>query len=108
MEKMIVMSQDQMNAKGTLLSESETRTMCKVTHTATSKNNADFSKYAFEGQKSMWIDNTEVLEAAIRANRATKLKNEAFEFNATSFEASVEGGTLIMAQAPATETKTTW
>ena len=107
MEKMIVMSQDQMNAKGTLLSESETRTMCKVTHTATSKNNADFSKYAFEGQKSMWIDNTEVLEAAIRANRAEQ-RDGKYGFNATSFEASVEGGTLIMAQAPATETKTAW
>ena len=101
MEKKIVMTQQQMNAKGVLLSESETRAMGKVTHVASSKKNSQFSKYAWEGQKAVWMDDTEVLEAAIRANRATKLENGAFGFNATSFEAAVEGGQLHMSEAPA-------
>jgi hypothetical protein len=96
MEKMIVLTKEQMNAKGVLLSESETRTKCKVTPLATSKKNSTFTKYGFEGQRALWIDDVEVIDAASRAGVVEVDDNGAMKFNASSFTGAVEGGALVI------------
>lgn len=96
MEKMIVLTKEQMNAKGVLLSESETRTKCKVTPLATSKKNSTFTKYGFEGQRALWIDDVEIIEAAQRAGVAKTAKDGSLTFNASSFTGAVEGGALVI------------